>query len=197
MYKGLLEAHELLVESSFHVYNLVALLSLLLFVGLELFMPIMLLHLLYSLSIFASRGLEIALCRVVKLLAFDAIAAQFDGLVVTFLILFHDHLVVAVIVQILIHDDPLLDRLLQRRVSQVIDNASMHWSMANALIRLLSLHLLLLCRLKVEFKFVAHWSCDFLGPEPVGIFTLNVERQGLNHRLGYGVAEAQLLRVVS
>jgi hypothetical protein len=101
-------------------------------------MPVVLLHLLNTLPIFTASGLKVASGSVVESFTLDAVSAEFDRLIVTIIVLLHDHLEVSIVVQIVIvHNNSLLDGLLQWRVSQVINNTSMHWSMANTLKRLM------------------------------------------------------------
>ena len=195
LHERLFEAHQLLVQGSLHINNLLVLLRFL--VGLELFMPVVLLHLLYTLPVLAACGLQVALGGVVERLALDAVAAELDGLVVALVVLLHDHLVVAVVVQmVVVHDDSLLDGLLQWRVSQMVDDTTVHRSMANALVRLLlsAVHLGII-RPVVEVHFLRHGGRlnPLLRRQHADIFALNVEGQRLHLGLVYGVAEAQLL----
>ena len=121
-------------------------------------MPIMLLHLFNSLLVFTSAGCpEIAFCCIIKLIASGTLAAELDRLIVLLLfILLHDHFVVCVVVEILVvHYKTLLDRLLKRRVSQMIDYTSMQWSVPNPLICLQGISLFFIILLIVEFDFRA------------------------------------------
>lgn len=160
----------------------------------------MLLHLLNTLPVLATCCLEIAFGCGVKGFAFDAVSAQFDRLIITLIVLLHDHLIVSIIVKILIiHYDPLLDCLLQRRVPQMINNTSMHRPMANALIRLLRLdYLLLLWWIEIEFHLLS--SCrrlHFLHCISVDVLPLDVEWQWFKLLLWYSIPEIQALSIVA
>ena len=131
MHESLFQAHELLIEGLLHVHYLFVLLVIL--VCLELFVPVMTLHVLDSLMGALSRQAKITSGRSVQL-TIHACSSKLYGLHITFIILLHDHLLVVCSECLVIHYNPLLDSLFEWRVSKMADDASVHWAMAYSIV---------------------------------------------------------------